>query len=45
VEAIPLAFSPGTNRKYSNLGYLTLGIIIHKVTGEFYGDFLIHGIE
>src|SRR6202042_721461 len=25
---------------YSNLGYLTLGILIHKVTGEFYGDFL-----
>jgi len=22
------------------LGYLTLGILIHKVTGEFYGDFL-----
>jgi CubicO group peptidase (beta-lactamase class C family) len=40
VEAIPLAFSPGTNWKYSNLGYLTLGILIHRVTGEFYGDFL-----
>jgi CubicO group peptidase (beta-lactamase class C family) len=31
---------PGTNWKYSNLGYLTLGILIHKVSGEFYGDFL-----
>jgi CubicO group peptidase (beta-lactamase class C family) len=40
VEAIPLAFPPGTNWKYSNLGYLTLGILIHKATGEFYGDFL-----
>jgi CubicO group peptidase (beta-lactamase class C family) len=40
VEAIPLAFAPGTNWKYSNLGYLTLGILIHRVTGEFYGDFL-----
>jgi CubicO group peptidase (beta-lactamase class C family) len=40
VEAIPLAFSPGTNWEYSNLGYLTLGILIHKMTGEFYGDFL-----
>jgi CubicO group peptidase (beta-lactamase class C family) len=40
VEAIPLAFPPGTNWSYSNLGYLTLGIVIHKVTGEFYGDFL-----
>ncbi len=40
VEAIPLAYAPGTNWVYSNLGYLTLGILIHKVTGEFYGDFL-----
>jgi CubicO group peptidase (beta-lactamase class C family) len=40
VEAIPLAYSPGTKFDYSNLGYLTLGILIHRVTGEFYGDFL-----
>ena len=40
VEGIPLAYSPGTKWEYSNLGYLTLGIIIHRVTGEFYGDFL-----
>jgi CubicO group peptidase (beta-lactamase class C family) len=40
VEAIPLAYPPGTSWNYSNLGYLTLGILIHKVTGEFYGDFL-----
>ena len=40
VESIPLAFPPGTKWKYSNLGYLTLGVLIHRVTGEFYGDFL-----
>jgi CubicO group peptidase (beta-lactamase class C family) len=40
VEGIPLAYTPGTSWSYSNLGYLTLGILIHKVTGEFYGDFL-----
>jgi len=40
VEAIPLAYPPGTSWSYSNLGYLTLGILIHRVTGEFYGDFL-----
>ena len=40
MEAIPLAFPPGTNWSYSNLGYLTLGILIHRVTGTFYGDVL-----
>jgi CubicO group peptidase (beta-lactamase class C family) len=40
VESIPLAYPPGTKWDYSNLGYLTLGILIHHVTGEFYGDFL-----
>jgi CubicO group peptidase (beta-lactamase class C family) len=40
VEAIPLAYPPGTSWSYSNLGYLTLGILIHKVSGEFYGDLL-----
>jgi CubicO group peptidase (beta-lactamase class C family) len=40
VESIPLAYPPGTKWEYSNLGYLTLGILNHHVTGEFYGDFL-----
>jgi CubicO group peptidase (beta-lactamase class C family) len=40
VESIPPAFPPGTSWSYSNLGYLTLGILIHKVSGLFYGDFL-----
>jgi CubicO group peptidase (beta-lactamase class C family) len=40
IESIPLAFPPGTKWEYSNLGYVTLGILIHRVTGEFYGDFL-----
>ena len=44
VEAIPAAYPPGTNWSYSNIGYLTLGILIHRVTGEFYGDFLKESI-
>ncbi len=40
VERAPRAFPPGTSWSYSNLGYLTLGLVIHKVTGQFYGDFL-----
>jgi CubicO group peptidase (beta-lactamase class C family) len=40
VESIPLAYPAGTKWAYSNLGFLTLGVLIHRVTGEFYGDFL-----
>jgi len=40
IESIPLAYPPGTKWAYSNFGYVTLGILIHRVTGEFYGDFL-----
>ncbi len=38
--AIPLAFQPGERWSYSNLGYVMLGILISKVTGRFYGEFL-----
>ena len=40
VESIPLAYPAGTKWEYSNLGYLTLGVLIHRVTGQFYGNFL-----
>jgi CubicO group peptidase (beta-lactamase class C family) len=40
VFGIPLAFAPGSSWSYSNLGYLTLGILIYRVTGKFYGDVL-----
>jgi CubicO group peptidase (beta-lactamase class C family) len=40
ITSQPLAFAPGEKWSYSNLGYVTLGILIHKVSGEFWGDFL-----
>lgn len=40
IQALPLEFQPGEKWKYSNLGYVTLGVLIRKVTGKFYGDFL-----
>ncbi len=36
---IRAAYPLGTGWSYRNLGCLTLGILIHKVTGEFYADF------
>src|SRR5215469_6436679 len=38
--SLPLEFEPGSRWSYSNTGYLLLGIIIHKVSGQFYGDIL-----
>jgi CubicO group peptidase (beta-lactamase class C family) len=40
VTAQPLNFVPGEKWSYSNLGFITLGVLIHKVSGQFYGDFL-----
>jgi CubicO group peptidase (beta-lactamase class C family) len=36
----PLNFEPGEKWSYSNVGYVTLGILLNKVTGRFYGEFL-----
>lgn len=40
IKTIPLAFQPGEKWSYSNLAYVMLGVLIHKVSGRFYGDFL-----
>jgi CubicO group peptidase (beta-lactamase class C family) len=37
---MPKDFPAGEKWSYSNSGYVLLGVIIHRVTGEFYGDFL-----
>lgn len=36
----PLNFAPGDRYAYSNTNYLLLGMVIRRVTGAFYGDFL-----
>ena len=36
----PLNFKPGERYSYSNTNFHLLAMIIHKVTGKFYGDFL-----
>ena len=35
-----LDFEPGSSWNYSNAGYVILGILIGKITGKFYGDFI-----
>ena len=35
-----LDFAPGTHWSYSNTGFMLLGVIIHRVSGTFYGDLL-----
>jgi len=36
----PLDFNPGTNWSYSNTGYILLGILIEKLSGQTYAEFL-----
>lgn len=36
----PLEFAPGDRWSYSSAGYALLGIIIHRVTGVLWGNFL-----
>jgi CubicO group peptidase (beta-lactamase class C family) len=38
--AQPLLFDPGESESYSGTGYTLLGVIVHRVTGQFYGDFI-----
>lgn len=40
IKAEPLEFEPGTRFKYSNAGYLLLGMIVSAVSGQTYGDYL-----
>jgi CubicO group peptidase (beta-lactamase class C family) len=36
----PLDFSPGEHWSYSNTGYVLLGVIVGKVTGRHWGEFV-----
>jgi len=39
-HSYPLEFPVGSRWKYNNMGYILAGIIVTRVTGMFYGDFL-----
>jgi CubicO group peptidase (beta-lactamase class C family) len=36
----PLLFEPGTSQKYSNAGFVVLGLIIEKLSGQTYYDYV-----
>jgi len=36
----PLQFEPGSDQKYSNAGFVVLGLIIEKVSGQSYYDYI-----
>ena len=38
--ALPLKFPTGSRWSYSNTGYVILGILVHRVSGQEFGDFL-----
>jgi D-alanyl-D-alanine carboxypeptidase len=40
----PLEFEPGTGNRYSNGGYIVLGLIIEKASGEDYYDYVRRSI-
>lgn len=40
IEALPIEASPGERWDYRNTNYVLLGILIHKITGKPYGEFL-----
>lgn len=40
VATLPVENPPGEKWAYRNTNYLLLGGLIHRVTGEFYGDYL-----
>jgi D-alanyl-D-alanine carboxypeptidase len=36
----PLEFEPGTGNRYSNAGYILLGLVIEKLSGQTYDDYV-----
>lgn len=40
ITEMPMDFKPGEDWSYRNTNYVLLGILIHRLTGKFYGDFL-----
>src|SRR5579863_5318256 len=44
IEAMPIEWAPGENWAYRNTNYVLLGVLIHRVTGKRYEEFLAERI-
>ena len=44
IMGMPLDFKPGTDAKYSNVGYVILGEVIAKVSGQSYDRFVTENV-
>lgn len=44
IAGLPMDFQPGERWRYTNTNFALLGMMIHRVTGKFYGDFLTERI-
>lgn len=42
--SLPLEFEPGSQWRYSDIGYYLLGVVIERASGQDYRDFLRHRI-
>lgn len=40
VSGLPLLFAPGSNYQYGNTGYVILGLVIERASGQSYADYL-----
>ena len=40
IVGLPHDFKVGTDWRYNNTNYVLLGILVHRITGKFYGDYL-----
>ncbi|WEN14368.1 serine hydrolase [Rhodanobacter sp. AS-Z3] len=40
IETLPIEFKPGDDWAYRNTNYALLGVLIHKVTGQNYRDYM-----
>jgi D-alanyl-D-alanine carboxypeptidase len=44
VASQPLDFEPGTGHSYSNVGFMLAGVVIERVTGTAYADYLTNEV-